>query len=107
MSAIFYTHRDGKRESAYKYEEVEKIWYTKDKSKKDQISIMIGDNTYSSWGLTPKDIELTQKSHEEACLKYNQRLAKIELSKKKRPRATKLDKNRVKKRRKVVKKKKK
>lgn len=107
MSAIFYVYRNGKKEHAYKYENVKKIWYTKNQEKKEQISVYIGELVHYSIGVTENDVELTQKSYEEACLKYNERLVKIELNKKKRPRVTNLGKNRVKKRRKLVKKKKK
>lgn len=77
MSAIFYTYRGGKKETSYKYEDVKKIWYTKDKKNKDQISITIGDHIYSSWDLDYEDITLTQESHEKACESYNQSLLKI------------------------------
>ncbi len=77
MSAIFYTHRNGKKETAFKYEIVERVWYTKDKNGKDQISIYIGNKIHSTWKLDPKDIELTQKSHEQACKTYNESLIKI------------------------------
>ena len=82
MSAIFYTYRDGKKSTAYKYEEVNRIWYTKDKNGKDQITITIKDTTHSSWDLDSKDIELTQQSHEKAAKTYN--YAMIEIGKKRR-----------------------
>lgn len=78
MSAIFYTYRNGKKEDAFKFEKVDYIWYTKDKEGKDQITVKFGkDLTRSSWGLDPEDVELTQKSHEKACEKYNESLIKI------------------------------
>jgi len=78
MSAIFYTYRDGKREKAFRYETITKIWYTKDHNGNDQISVTTTDKlTHSSWGLKDGDIELTQKSCEEACSNYNKALIKI------------------------------
>ena len=77
MSAIFYRYRDGKKDTAFKYEEVDRIWYTKAKDGSPQISIYIGDKVYSSWDLGEHDIEFTQRSHEKAAKIYNEALIKI------------------------------
>lgn len=81
MSAVFYTYRDGEKEGAYKYEKIDRIWFTKAKDGSDQISIYIGDKTHSSWGLGSDDQKLTQKSFEEASKKYTEALIKIESKK--------------------------
>jgi len=77
MSAVFYTYRDDKKATAFKYEKVDRIWYTKSKTGTPQISVYIGEKIHSSWDLGPHDIELTQRSHQEATKIYNEALIKI------------------------------
>lgn len=79
MSTIFYTYRNGKKESAYKYENTTRIWYTKDKSEKtEQITVYTNDDVaHNSWGLTEEDPLLTQNSYENAGKAYNEKVLKI------------------------------
>jgi len=77
MSAIFYTYCNDKKSTAFKYEKVDKIWYTKAKDGTPQISVYVGEKIHSSWNLGPHDIELTQRSHQEAAKIYNEALIKI------------------------------
>ena len=72
MSSLVHQYRNGKIEKSHKYENILYIWYTKAKDNTDQITVATSDSkTYSSWGLSLKDIELTQRSHENASEKYN------------------------------------
>ena len=87
MSVLFYTFRNGKHETCFKYESVDKIWFTKDKKENRQVSVFIGVKEHSAWGLTNEDIDLTRESLENACKKYNEMLLALRLkSSKKRKR---------------------
>ena len=81
MSATVRVTKDGKPKFVFRYEDMRKVLFQKDKEEKEQISVYLkSESTLIStaiWGLSEKDIEDFNKSLKEAEVTYN----KIELKK--------------------------
>lgn len=73
MSTTVYVYHRGKRNSAYKYEEIARVDVMKDKKGRDQIDVHTkGNSIYqATCDLDEKDVELFWDSYDKAEKLYN------------------------------------
>ena len=97
MSSIFYTYRHGKKENGYKYEDLDRIWFTETNGSETtkpspQITVILKNDPITSrvsWNHGPNDHELTQRSLEDATKAYTKSLVEIEAKRRETAKLTK------------------